>query len=60
MMLNVALYRIEFAADVLMMNMCSFKLMMENAHKFLRDVMENTTEGQSAARNTVNICISKH
>lgn len=34
--------------------------MMENTQKFLKDVMENTTKSQSAARNTVNICISKN
>lgn len=61
MMLGVTLYRIEFAAAaVLLMNMSSFKLMMENTQKFLRDVMENTTKGQSAARNSVNICITKN
>lgn len=34
--------------------------MMENIQKFLKDVRENTTKSQSAARNTVNICISKN
>lgn len=59
-MLNVTVYRTEVAAYVLMINMLSFKFMMENIQKFLRDVMENTTKSQSAARNTVNICISKN
>ena len=60
MMLNVTVYRTEFAAYVLMINMLPFKFMMENTQKFLSDVMENTTRSQSAARNTVNICISKN
>lgn len=60
MMLNVTVYRTEFAAYVLMINMLSFKFIMENTQKFLRDVMENTTKSQSAARNIVNICISKN
>lgn len=60
MMLNVTVYRTEFAAYVLMINMLSFKFMMENTQEFLRHVMENTTERQSAARNTANICISKN
>lgn len=60
MMLNVTVYRTEFAAYVLMINMLSFKFMMENTQEFLRHVMENTTESQSAARNTANICISKN
>lgn len=34
--------------------------MTENTQKFLKDVMENTTKSQSAARNIVNICISKN
>lgn len=58
-MLNVTVYRTEFAAYVLMINMLYFKFMMENTQKFLRDVMENAIKNQSAARNTVNICISK-
>lgn len=60
MMLNVIVYTTEFAAYGLIINMLSFKFMMENTQNFLRDVMENATKSQRAARNTVNICISKN
>lgn len=50
-MLNVTVYRTEFATYVLMVSMPSFKFMMENTQQFLRDVMEYTTKSQSAARN---------
>jgi len=40
MMLNVTIYRTEFAAYVLMANMLYFRFMMENTQTVLRDVME--------------------
>lgn len=58
MLLNVVVHRTEFAADVLMINI--FQIYDGKYTDFLKDVMENTTKGQSAARNTVNICISKN